>query len=382
MNLLIVHNFYKSNVTGGEDVVVNAELRHLSAKNREINVSIFSMLNDKASFLSFAISPIFPLIQSIKLYRLIKRKNIELVHVHNYFPLITPFCFLVCKLARVEVVHTLHNFRPWCLAGTFYRDKFGVCNHCVSRNRLHGILNKCYKNSLILSAYMSFLFCTYRTLGLFGIPSKVFVVSKFQQKVVQELGLFKETIFNPNIIHVEHLSTPQSRRSDAFLFVGRIEESKGINVLLKIWSTLDKSLKLRVVGDGSDLKHLESVYAASNIEFLGNISRDRVFGEIAAAKFLIHPSLWYETMGLTLLEALQCGTPVIGFPIGTRSEFIQDDYNGYLCTPNQLPETLNKASHVSAEDYTRLQLGALNSFAKYQSEAIELFSARYRKNNA
>ena len=104
------------------------------------------------------LNPFYDLVTLIKLFKVIKKNKITVVHAHNYFPLISPISFLIIKLSGAKLVHTLHNFRPWCLAGTFYRNNHGVCHLCVEKGPAYGVFYKCYKNSYIMSLYISFLF--------------------------------------------------------------------------------------------------------------------------------------------------------------------------------------------------------------------------------
>ena len=327
MKILIVHNFYKTNNIGGEDITVETEISKLKSIFGNDRILIFSISNDNVSLLRFFFAPLAPFLTLFRLYCAIRQNNVSIVHVHNYFPLITPFSFIICKLAGAKVVHTLHNYRPWCLAGTFYRNGHGICKDCLTKNLLQGVLHKCYRNSFLLSTYMTLVFLFYRKLGLFNWPDRIFTVSKFQEQLVSKLNFFKTKIETKNNIisdlkPLEHSLSYGKETRKSYIFVGRIEESKGAYLLLSQWSKLPSDMELKVIGDGPDFFKFKQKFSQPNIVFLGKQSPSSVAAEMLKSRFLIQPSLWYETMGLTMLEAFQCGTPVLGFKLGTREEFI------------------------------------------------------------
>ena len=89
---------------------------------------------------------------------------------------------------------------------------------------------------------------------------------------------------------------------------------------------------------------------------------------LVKTKYLIHPSLSYETFGLTILEAMSVGTPVIGFEIGTRKEFIVDGFNGFLTSSNNLRQTIIKAQNYS--NYSKMSENCIKTADKYSQERI------------
>ena len=161
---------------------------------------------------------------------------------------------------------------------------------------------------------MTLVFLFYRKLGLFNWPDRIFTVSKFQEQLVSKLNFFKTKIETKNNIisdlkPLEHSLSYGKETRNSYIFVGRIEESKGAYLLLSQWSKLPSDMELKVIGDGPDFFKFKQKFSQPNIVFLGKQSPSSVAAEMLKSRFLIQPSLWYETMGLTMLEAFQCGTP-------------------------------------------------------------------------
>ncbi|MDB4208812.1 glycosyltransferase [Amylibacter sp.] len=370
MNLLIVHNFYKSNNIGGEDLVVQAENKYLGLNQGLSNIHLFSVYNDRSNIIRMILAPIFPVITLLKLYFTIKKKNINVVHIHNYFPLISPFSFWIVKLSGVKLVHTLHNYRPWCLAGTFYRNNHGPCHKCIEKSPLSGVIHKCYKNSFKMSLYMTFLFMVYRKIGLFKLPDKIFILSNFQKKIVQSLNFFHQTLeirqnILPGLVDDKYKNFNDKQHKAGYLFIGRIEESKGIEIVLNEWMKLPRNIHLTVIGNGPLLNQLRKSYNYSNITFLGKVEPMKVEKYIRESRFLIQSSIWYETMGLTIFEAFENKTPVIGFNIGTRLDFINHNKNGFLCNKFELSDRILKCELIEDKIYNDMCNHAYLSFRKY-----------------
>ena len=188
-----------------------------------------------------------------------------------------------------------------------------------------------------------------------------FALTHFQQDKLKGLLPEDKVWIKSNAIN-EPINFIPTENKKNYIFVGRLESEKGIKLLLDTWITLPSHFHLEIIGLGdSDL--LENTYTRANIKFLGQLPHHEVMQRISSAKYLIHSSLNYETFGLTMVEALSVGTPVIGFEIGTRPEFIQSEYNGFLCHETNLKETILKSYNYRS--YVQLSESAINSVKKY-----------------
>jgi glycosyltransferase involved in cell wall biosynthesis len=89
---------------------------------------------------------------------------------------------------------------------------------------------------------------------------------------------------------------------------------------------------------------------------------------MAKAKYVLQPSLWFETFGLTIIEAMAVGTPVIGLNIGTRPELIQSERNGFISTKDKLYETLLQSFDYG--DYEQLCQNAVEDVKVYYAKQV------------
>ncbi|MBK2092365.1 glycosyltransferase family 4 protein [Francisella philomiragia] len=369
MKILIVHNRYQSNNIGGEDIVYDNELKSLRELHGEDNVLAYQVSNDDISKFSL----LFGIWFSRKHYRNIKKivrdNNIDIVHVHNFFPLLTPSVFKAAKKSGAKVVHTLHNYRLWCISGILYRDGFGACELCTkSKLPIFGIKNKCYRKSRLQSLVAQAAFSFYRLFRMFKNIDYYFVLTDFQRQKVKELGIpSHKIILKPNSISLAVDQHIQKTKQN-YIYVGRLEESKGIFELLDTWVSLDDKFVLTVVGDSPDSDEIINKYSSKNIIFKGKCTREETLSLISQSKYLIQPALLYETFGLTIIEAMIFGVPVIGFDIGTRRDFIKNRENGFITTKNDLQRTIQNSYDYG--NYELMSQNAKNTAKQYQNDYI------------
>lgn len=367
MKLLIIHNKYQSFNIGGEDIVFINEVNALKETLGVENVFVYEVSNDDINKFKLFFEIYFSFKHYKKIKDIIKKHNIELVHIHNFFPLLTPSVFKASKKAGAKVVLTLHNYRLWCISGILYRDGFGICETCTPvKFSFAGVKNRCYRASFLQSFVAQAAFLFYRFSGIFENIDYFFVLTNFQKQKVLKLGLDgKKIILKPNFIELEQV---QSSKKDGYIYVGRLEESKGILKLLDIWHNLDNRFVLTIIGTGLIEEELKEKYKSKNIIFKGKQSREHTLKLISEAKYIIHPSLLYETFGLTIIEAMSSGTPVIGLNIGTRPDFIEHKLNGFLCEIKDLKEIIEYSFNYKSYETMRLQ--SIETSKHYQKHYI------------
>jgi len=171
-------------------------------------------------------------------------------------------------------------------------------------------------------------------------------VSYAEAKHYEEFGVPSERIrIVPNGIDLERFSPRASMSpltsesgpgSDSIGYVGRLDPIKGLLTLLKAFETVSlktPGCKLTLVGPDFGMRRtLMSVVdrrRLSGVTFLGPVSYDRLPDIYRALDVVVTPSL-FEIFGMSSLEAMACGKPVVSTRVGGMSDLIQEGYNGYL----------------------------------------------------
>ncbi len=250
----------------------------------------------------------------------IKAFGPDVVHVHNFFPLLTPSIYDACQEARVPVVQTLHNYRTLCAGALLLRDG-QVCEKCLTKSPYFGTFHGCYRNSALASLPVSRMISYHQRRHTWRDKVDAFIaLTDFARANFVEGGLPEDKIYvKPNFIPDYYDVTPAPKERKGGLFVGRLSEEKGVEVLIEAWRGIDAPLT--IVGGGPLRDELERD-SGPNIRFLGQLAPDAVRKEMRKASFMVMPSIWYEGFPMTLVEAMSMATPVIASDLGALSELV------------------------------------------------------------
>ncbi|MDT8069964.1 MAG: glycosyltransferase [Terriglobia bacterium] len=265
--------------------------------------------------------------------QLIRREKVDLVHVHNFLPLISPSVFYAAQQEHVPVVHTLHNYRLACPGARFLRNG-KICEDCLGKTMAWpGILHGCYRKSRAATTGVAGMIATHRLLGTWTNKVNAYlVVSEFMRRKFATAGLPPEKIFlKPNFAPDRGAGEGHGGYA---LFVGRLEPEKGITTLLAAWEQLGSKVPLKIVGSGPLESFVTSKVATlRGVEFLGSRPFEQVFQLMGDALALVVPSQWYEGAPRVIVEALSRGTPVIASDLGGMAELVQHEHSGILFPP-------------------------------------------------
>lgn len=116
------------------------------------------------------------------------------------------------------------------------------------------------------------------------------------------------------------------------LFFGRIHRDKGPREAIQIARKSGKRLIMAgIIQNKAYYKaHIEPALEPDHIEYVGSVGPERRNELLGNAQGLLHPIQFDEPFGLSVVESMACGTPVIAFNRGSMSELIIDKHNGYL----------------------------------------------------
>jgi glycosyltransferase involved in cell wall biosynthesis len=177
------------------------------------------------------------------------------------------------------------------------------------------------------------------------------------------------------------LFTPGGTRADdRFLFVGRLNKQKGIELLLHALARVPGSSSLDVVGDGESRAQLQELAGAlglgDRVRWHGNLPQPKLAEFYRAATALVVPSVG-EGLGLVAVEAQLCETPVIAFDSGGLPDVVQHDRTGILV--KQVDASALAAAMVSLleRDDRGLSLGAAGRLHAVATFAPESVARRY-----
>ena len=363
--VLMVHNYYQ--IGGGEHTVFHNETELLRSHGHEVVEYTRSNAELKTSKLKLLLSPLSTL-WSVKTYRevrrLIRERQIDVVHCHNTFPLISPSVYAAARSLKVPVIQTIHNFRLVCPCGVFYTNG-QICEKCLHNGLLEALKNKCYRSSFVQTLIVAAMLKLHRLLGTYRKIQYIFLTKFNRDKIGPALGLNDQQMFiKPNFAFEMDISRRVEDYSKGkYFFVGRLDAFKGIQFLVDTWKNNDFGT-LYIYGSGEMEEYVKNAADGKRIIYRGFISKDAIYQECADAEAMLFASEWYEGFPMTIVESLSCGIPVISTGIGNGGSIIQDGVNGYKYQPGSAESFAHALQNVRKEG-ADLRLKTYHNYQTY-----------------
>lgn len=371
MRTLSIHCRYQ--IRGGEDESREAEERLL--RERGHVVEIYEEDNARVADLSAAQTAL-KTIWSVESYKKVRQrlreKPHDLVHVQNFFPLISPSVHYAAKVEGVPVIQTLRNYRLLCANGFFFRDG-QVCEACIDRFiPVPAMVHACYRGSRAATGVLSTMLVTHRVLKTWQDQVDLYIaLSDFARKKYIQGGFPAEKIMvKPNFVHPD--PGQGSGQGGYAIFIGRLSPEKGVETLLNAWRKLGAKIPLKIVGEGPLAPQVaEAAQPGKGIEWLGRKPLHEVYNLIGEAAFLVFPTEGYETFGRVAVEAFAKGTPVIAAAIGSIAELVEPNRTGLHFRPSDTDDLIAKVEWALAhpQELRQMRQEARAEYeAKYTAE--------------
>ncbi len=233
------------------------------------------------------------------------------MHLHNPYPLLSPWVVRTAHAAGVPVVQTVHNYRQVCAAGIYFRDGH-VCTDCRGRRvGVPAIVHACYRGSRAQSAVMATALALHRPTWR-SVDRYIALTDAVAEHLV-DYGISPDRIVvKPNSVADPGEPDPAG---DGFLFFGRLVAEKGLGLVLDAWRRHPEGSlgMLRIAGDGPMRPAVEAAAAErSDVDFLGPQDRAGVRAALRDSSVVITASTWHDVLPTVVIEALASGRPVLG----------------------------------------------------------------------
>jgi glycosyltransferase involved in cell wall biosynthesis len=345
MRVVLVHNRYRSAAPSGENRVVDIEGGALAAAGHE--VIRFEKGSDEIEHWSRAKKASLParVVWSREsrrgLTETLREHRPDVVHVHNTFPLLSSAVLYACRDAAVPVVATVHNYKLACVSGDFFR-RGAVCHDCARGLPVPGVQHGCYRGSRVASAPVAVAIGAHRSAWRSLVSAYVFI-SASQRDLLGGLGLAPDRVFVRHNL-IPRRSGPALPREPAVVYAGRLDEAKGLPLLMAAWDRYCQApgspgLRLVIAGAGPlDREVTAWASARPSVDMVGYVDSGRCTELIARARAVLVPSAWEETFGLVAVEGMAVGTPPIAAGHGSFVELINPGVDGVLFRPGDPSE--------------------------------------------
>lgn len=264
--------------------------------------------------------------------RIITEEKPDLVHIHNIYHQISPSILPLIKRRRIPIVMTIHDFKLIKHDYTLRADK-------KTNSWPH------WSGWLLRAEFLfHWILGTYRNnVDLFIAPSQ-FVKNRLLEK-----GFAADKIaVIPHFLDFEKYNLPVKNRDNNILYFGRLDESKGVDLLLIALAQTKSKIDLKIIGAGpqeADLRQLAKNLGLENrVHFVGAKHGEELIALIKKSLFTVFPSRVHETFGLGVIESQLCGKPTVASRVGAFPELVEDNQTGILFgvnEPRQIAEAID-----------------------------------------
>lgn len=251
----------------------------------------------------------------------------DIVHVHEIYPLISPWILPRCTERNIPVVMSCVDYRLTCPVVTHFRAKDGApCTRCLGGREYQAVVGNC-RGSLPESLLAAWNGSRVRSRGLFhNHVTRYIAPSRFARDwFVQHAGIDPAHIVAVSpAVHIP--ATPCDPSAGKYVaFAGRFAAEKGLDVFAAAARACDVPFRMaRSVGS------LVTIDVPQGPEVVVTRGAAELEAFYRSARMVVVPSLWYETFGLVGAEAMSYGIPVVGSRLGAICELVDHGVNGLL----------------------------------------------------
>jgi glycosyltransferase involved in cell wall biosynthesis len=355
MKIVTVHTYYQQR--GGEDISYEMEKRLLQKYGH--HVVAFEKSNHLLNLyhpLKMGLITIWNQEIFKEFINFLNLHKPDVVYVTNTFPLLSPSVYRASLNLGIPIVQSLQNFRLMCLNGLFLR-KGKICELCKGKFPWYGILYRCYRDNYLASCLVAIMLGFNRLIDTYSQIDGYIVLTEFSRNKFIEGGFHQDRLYKkPNFLEMDRIS--EMDRRAGMIYVGRLSEEKGIDILLQAIELISGKIPVRLLGNGPLRTFVEKkVSRLSRVRWLGEASSLDVLKEIAGSRALVFPSLCYEQFPRVFLEAFATGTPVIASKLGAGEELIENQVTGLHFMPGDANDLAEKMLWLYNHENDGLSMG-------------------------
>jgi glycosyltransferase involved in cell wall biosynthesis len=342
MKICIINNLYPPYARGGAEQVVSKTVQGLLAKGHEIvlittcpsgkyvekegNLTIYRFKPKNLFFYTDAhkynwfsrllwhVLDIFHFSSAEYVEEILRKEKPDIVHTHNLMGIgfLIPNIIRKLKLRHFHTVHDVQLVEP---SGIILKEKENSFRYTGIHIKFYSWIMKklCGSPDVVISP-SQFLLQFYEKRKFFPKSKRIVL----RNPVTFDFSIKKERENNNDIIK--------------FLYLGQIENHKGILILIEAFKELLKDgrkAELHIAGDGALLDDVKSITSGiKNIKIYGKVNREELPDLFSKTDVTVVPSLCYENSPTVIFESLYFGVPVLASNIEGIAELIEEGKNG------------------------------------------------------
>lgn len=302
MNILMVGP-HKDKVNGGMSTVINDYISSEYLDEFKIYHLATVIPGSKLEKLLYGFKSII-----LMIYYLLF-KDIDIVHIHSAsgksFFRKSIFLIIANKFKKYTIFH---------IHGGGFEEFYYEKSNTVRQNKISKILNR---------------------------SNKIIVLSESWKEKISRITISDIQVVN-NSVKCK-VNNFYNKKSNKILFIGRLEDEKGIFDFIESAKEIvkyDNNVIFTICGDGKlkEVKSLLCKYRIENrFELLGWVDKKEIDRQLESSMLFILPS-YKEAMPMSILEAMNCGVPIVSTNVGSIPEFVKNGINGELFIPGDIKQ--------------------------------------------
>lgn len=276
------------------------------------------------------------------------------VHAHTWTKALSPFALHLVTREGFPLVITLHDFFLACPNGGLF--DYGTQEICTRRPLSLG----CWGCNCDRRRYAHKLWRSARTWAqnrLLQLPQRAacfIAVSDFSRNLLQPHlppGTPVHVVDNP--VDAPRVPPASVAANREFFYVGRFETEKGVELFAQ--AVRDSGLPAVFVGDGAQRSRVKALCPSAR--FTGWLNADALRRELHHARALVFPPLWYETLGLVVIEAAAAGVPAIVADHCAATDYVRPGLNGLHFAHGSPAALAGQMQRLAQDDVLAASLG-------------------------
>ena len=288
-----------------------------------------------------------PTLKRDRIREVLRSRPYDVIHFHN-ISLLGPEILAIAPESPAVKMYTTHEHWLVCPMHVLWKFNREVCE---TPECLRCVIQA--KRPPQLWRYSGLLDRMARHVDRFVAPSRFTVDMHSRRGFSRPLDLLPNFIDRTDEDWRNPLPRPHEARY--FLFVGRLEQIKGLHTLISLWDQAPEC-DLLVAGTGTEETQLRAMAAGNpRIRFLGPLPQKALGPLYYHAVACIVPSITYETFGLTSVEAFARKTPVVVRDLGALPEVVEDSGGGFVYRTDE--ELLAALRRLADSPALRAELG-------------------------
>jgi glycosyltransferase involved in cell wall biosynthesis len=293
--------------------------------------------------------------------RLLNDFEPDIIHLHNIYHHLSPSILPVARRAGIPVVQTIHDYKWVCPNYTLW-TQHEQCERCHVYRYWNAVRYRCVQGSRSASFAAALEMSIHRALQVYERDVARFITpSAFVRDLLIRWGKAGAKITHlPNAVDLSRLPPSSLHPGNGVVFVGRMEEWKGVRIVLDAAESAP-DIAFRFVGGGpleASIRQRAAELGLSNVAFLGVQPRERVYQEMQRARVVVVPSLGNDPFPTTALEAGALGKPVVGSRVGGIPEIVRDRETGIIVPPGDVAALLDAIRSLEDDVALALRYGA------------------------